>query len=185
MGKHDFREDLPKGHGGEEVFHKMQRGFLDRTDGKEGDFTLRTSKKEVVELKTEVSYSAGDPQAEQALEFREAMGIPTPRDGWRQTDNLFVERYSSKEAKSPGGPWQAQKHGAEYYVHLFLGDGAFFVYRTDDMVGFMEENKHEYRLRDVRNQGYTTAGYTVPRADVARLEIHDLFSAAAADEAAR
>ena len=185
MEKHDFRKDLPKGHGGEGVFDKMQRGFLDRTaDGKEGDFILvRTG--HLLELKSEVSYSAGNPQAEQALEFRKAMRIPTPRDGWRQTGNLFVERYSSKEAKSPGGPWQAQKHGAEYYVHLFLGDGAFFVYRTDDMVDFMEKNKHKYSLRDVCNQGYTTAGYPVPRAAVARLEIHDLFSADAADDAAR
>ena len=184
MGKHDFREDLPKGHDGEWVFHEMHKGLLTRTDGKRGDFILvRTGEK--VELKSEVSYSATDPSADAAREFREAMGIPTPRDGWRQTENLFVERYSSKEAKSPGGPWQAQKHGAEYYVHLFLGDGAFFAYRTGDMVDFMEKNRHKYRLRDVWNQGYTTAGYPVPRADVARLEVHDLFSADGTDEMAR
>ncbi len=168
MGRHNFHRDLPRGHEGERVFHEMYSGLLTRTDGKEGDFIL-TGTGEKVELKSEVSYSATDPDGEAARGFRDVWSIPPPKRG--QTDNLFVERYSSKKAGTPGGPWQAQGHGAEYYVHFFLGDGAVFAYRTDEMVGFMEENVGRYSPFDVRNPGYITVGFPVPRAHVANLEI--------------
>lgn len=176
MTRHNFHSDLPKGHEGERIFHEIHSGLLTRTDGKEGDFVLaRTGEK--VELKSETSYSATDPFGPTAMEFRKSMSIPPPPTpkGWRQTDNLFVERYSSKDAGTPGGPWQAQTHGATYYVHFFVGDGAIFTYRTDDLVGFMEENMNKYRPFDVPNQGYITVGFRVPRADVEHLEIRDLF----------
>ena len=179
--RHNFHKDLPKGHEGERVLHEMHSEFLTRTDGKKGDFIYaRSGKKKVLELKSEISYSSTDPDSDAAREFREAMRIPPPPKGgdWRLTPNLFVERYSSKEAMSPGGPWQAQGHGAEYYVHLFFGDGAVFAYKTDDMVDFMKENMGRYRQIDVRNPGYTTVGFPVLRAHVAHLEI-DLFPALA------
>lgn len=174
---HNFHKDLPKGHDGERVFHEMHSECLTRTDGKKGDFIYNPDGK-LLELKSEISYSTTDPSAPEALEFRKTMSIPPPNspNGWRQTGNLFVERYSSIEAGTPGGPWQAQTHGAEYYVHLFLGDGKFFVYRTDDMVDFMEKNMGKYRQVDVRNPGYTTVGFPVPIAHVAHLEL-DLFPA--------
>lgn len=182
--RHDFRSDLPKGHVGERVLHEMQTEFLTRTDGKKGDFLYSRAgitpagKKKVLELKSEISYSAGDPDCDAAKKFREVMRIPPPprEADWKPTPNLFVERYSSIDAGSPGGPWQAQEHGAEYYVHLFFGDGAVFAYRTDDMVAFMEENmsRRGYKQHDIRNHGYITVGFAVPRAHVAHLEI-DLF----------
>ena len=177
MMRHNFRKDLPKGHEGERVLHEMHSEFLTRTDGKNGDFIYaRSGEKKVLELKSEISYSSTNPNSDAAREFREAMRIPPPSRGrdWRPTPNLFVERYSSKETMSPGGPWQAQGHGAEYYVHLFFGDGAVFAYRTDEMVAFMEENMSKYDPHDVQNQGYDTTGFRVPRAHVAHLEI-DLF----------
>lgn len=173
----NFRRDLPKGHGGEKAIHKMHSELLIRTDGKEGDF-IYVPDDELLELKSEISYSAGDPDCDAARGFRDAMRIPPPPGGgdWRPTPNLFVERYSSIEAGTPGGPWQAQTHGVKYYVHFFPGDGAIFAYRTDDMVEFMEENMGNYRQIDVRNPGYTTVGFPVLRAHVAHLEI-DLFPA--------
>ena len=180
MGRHNFREDLPKGHGGEKVFHKMNSDLLIRTDGKEGDFIFVPDNK-ILELKSELSYSTTNPFSLPALEFRKALRIPPPSSpkGWRQTDNLFVERYSSEAAMSPGGPWQAQGHSAEYYVHFFPGDGAVFAYRTDEMVDFMEKNidKRGYEPFPVWNPGYTTIGFRVPRVDVAHLEIRDMFPA--------
>lgn len=177
MKVHSFHEDLPKGQEGEKVFHEMYGGLLTRTDGRRGDLIL-TGTGEKVELKSEISYSSTDPSAPAARKFREAMRIPPPprRKDWRPTLNLFVERYSSKEKNSPGGPWQAQGHGAEYYVHLFFGDGAVFAYRTDEMVKFMNENMSKYGPPfDVPNQGYNTVGFKVPRADMAHLEIPGMF----------
>lgn len=176
MKIHSFQEDLPKGHGGEKMLHGMYDDLLIRTDGKRGDFIWRPDKK-ILELKCEISYSATIPSLQTARDFRDAMSIKAPKDGWRRTDNLFVEKYSSEADGSPGGPWQAQTHSAEYYVHFFFGDGSIFAYRTDEMVDFMNENEGRYRLRPVRNEGYTTMGYPVPRADVAKLEIHSMFPA--------
>jgi hypothetical protein len=187
MKRHSFSADLPWGQACERAFHEMHRGFLTRTDGRRGDFiVIATGDK--LELKSE-SYSTTDPFGPEAVRFREAMRIPTPDRGWRRpSPNLFVERYSSEAEETPGGPWQAQKNGAVWYVHFFAGDGKVFAYRTDDMVDFMERNMHKYRLCEIQNQGYITVGYPVPRARVEHLEVRDLFPAVAldvADEAAR
>lgn len=176
MKIHVFQEDLAEGHGGEEMLHWMYDDLVIRTDGKRGDFIWIPDRK-VLELKCEISYSATIPSLQAARDFRTALSIKPPKAGWTRTDNLFVEKYSSEADESVGGPWQAQKHGAEYYVHFFFGDGSIFAYRTDEMVDFMNKNEGRYRLCPVRNEGYTTMGHPVPRADVARLEIRGMFPA--------
>jgi len=174
---YDIAKDLDKGQGAEAWFLEMFRRFLIRTDGKRGDFIVRADG-EKLELKSEF-YVTASPGG-QAMEFRTAMSIPNPPDGWSTTPHLAVERYSSLAAESPGGPWQAQTHGAKYYVHFYVGDGKVCAFKTDDMLGFMKaslkENPRRYRGFKCVNPGYITTGYLVPRADVEHLEI-DLFPA--------
>ncbi len=177
MKTYDIAKDLDKGQMAETWFLEMFRRFLIRTDGKRGDFIVRADG-EKLELKSEF-YVTASP-AGRAMDFRTAMSIPNPPDGWARTPYLAVERFSSVVAESPGGPWQAQSHGAKYYVHFFVGDGKVFAYRTDDMLNFMKsslkENPRKYRKFRCNNTGYTTTGFLVPRVYVKDLEI-DLFPA--------
>lgn len=176
MKNSSFRSDLPWGKALERVFGRMYPKDVKHTDGLEGDFTLPRRNNELLELKSE-SYSTTDPDSEENVEFRRAMKIPDPPDGreWEPSQNIAVERWSSESERKPGGPWQAQKHGVKWYAHFFAGDGKVFVYRTDDLVAFMDkELKKPNRFHEFRrsNRGYTTMGYVVPRAAVSRLEIH-------------
>lgn len=184
MKTYDFTKDLYKGQMGEAWFLEMFRQFLIRTDGKSGDFIVRADG-EKLELKSEF-YVTASPGG-RALEFRTAMSIPNPPSGWPQTPNLAVERFSSVKARTPGGPWQAKSHGAEYYAHFYVGDGRVFAFRTDDMLGFMraslKENPRRYKTFRCNNSGYITAGYLVPRAAVKHLEIRGMFPAWKAERA--
>jgi len=178
MKVYDFPKDLvDKGHAAEAWFGAMYEQLLTRTDGKSEDFILRACGSKV-ELKSEF-YVIGSP-AGRAMEFRTAMSIPNPSDGWPTTPFLAVERYSSMAAESPGGPWQAQAHGAKYYVHFYVGDGTICAFRTADILNFMKaslkENLRKYKPFWCNNPGYTTTGYLVPREAVKDLQI-DLFPA--------
>jgi len=169
---YDFLKDLGKGQTAEAWFLEMFGRFLIRTDGKREDFIVRADG-ERLELKSEF-YVTASPGG-RAMEFRTALSIPNPPDGWPRSPYLAVERFSSVRARTPGGPWQAESRGAKYYAHFYVGDGRVFVYRTDGMLGFLraslKENPRRYKTFRCENTGYVTAGYLVPRAEVGHLEI--------------
>lgn len=177
MKVYDFPKDLDKGHLAEAWFLEMFRRFLIGTDGKRGDFIVRADG-EKLELKSE--FYVTDSPGGRAMEFRTAMSIPNPPDGWPRSPYLAVERFSSVKTRTPGGPWQASSHGAKYYAHFYVGDGRVFAFRTDDILGFMraslKEDPHRYKTFRCKNRGYVTAGYLVPRTKVAHLGI-DMFPA--------
>lgn len=174
-----FRSDLPWGKECERAFGRTHPGYVEHTDGMEGDFTLPRRGDELLELKSE-SYSVGDPDSEENVEFRRAAGIPDPPDReWAPTRNIAVERWSSELERKPGGPWQAQGHGVKWYAHFFAGDGRVFAYLTDDLVEFMDgalkEDPNRFMEFRFDNGGYVTMGYVVPRAAVDHLRVYGLF----------
>ncbi len=178
MKTYDITKDLNRGQIAEAWFDEIYKRLLIRTDGKRGDFIVRADR-EKLELKSEF-YVTASP-AGRAKEFRDALSIPNPPDGWPQSDRLAVERFSSVKARTVGGPWQANSHGAKYYAHFYVGDGRVFAYRTDDMLSFMraslKKDPRRYQTFRCNNPGYTTVGYLVPREEVADLEIRDMFPA--------
>lgn len=131
---------LKKGKKAEQDFlEKYGQGAIVRTDGRKGDLQVKWSRA-ILELKT---------------------------DFYSKSTNLFMERWSveatpEREGK-PGGPWQAASHNASYYLYWFPDTEELFVFTTTALVDYLEANLSTFRPCPVRNKGYTTLGYIVPK----------------------
>ena len=132
---------LKKGKAAEKDFlERYGQGAIVRTDGRKGDLQVKWSRA-VLELKT---------------------------DFYSKSTNLFMERWSvmatpDRPEGKPGGPWQSASHGASYYLYWFPETEELFVFQTAVLVDFLEGNLSSFRQCPVRNKGYTTLGYIVPK----------------------
>jgi hypothetical protein len=132
---------LKKGKKAEKDFlEKYGQGAIVRTDGRKGDLQVKWSRV-IIELKT---------------------------DFYSKSTNLFMERWSvSPTPEKPdgkvGGPWQSIAHGASYYLYWFPDTEELFVFQTEVLVNYLEANLNGFRPCPVRNKGYTTLGYIVPK----------------------
>jgi hypothetical protein len=133
--KPKFHADLARGHKGEAAFLARFPGLM-ATDGKKGDLVAPDGSK--IELKTDY--------------------YPMSK-----TVNYFIERFSSLETLSPGGPWQASKHGCDYFVYYYTVDKQGFVFKVADLVAQMEVLEKTLTPVEVKNVRWTTLGYKVPR----------------------
>jgi hypothetical protein len=80
------------------------------------------------------------------------------------TPYMAVERYSSIEKQTPGGPWST---AADFYAHIYA-DGLLVIMSRRKLVNWIEgaiaRDPHAFEFRRVHNEGYTTGTYLVPRA---------------------
>ena len=131
---------LKKGKAAEKAFlERYGSDALERLSGRKGDFQVKWSRA-ILELKT---------------------------DFYENSPNLFIERWSvvgspDREAK-PGGPWQSVTHNASYYVYWFVATDELFVFNAAALASFLEPQLASFRRIQVRNKGYTTEGYLVPK----------------------
>lgn len=131
---------LKKGKAAEKQFlERYGAGAIIRTDGRKGDLQVKWSQA-VIELKT---------------------------DFYSKSTNLFMERWSVMEEGDrpgkPGGPWQSLQHGSVYYLYWFPETDELFVFQTKVLVDYLEAHLASFRPCPVRNKGYTTLGYIVPK----------------------
>jgi hypothetical protein len=132
---------LKKGKKAEKDFlERYGQGAIVRTDGRKGDMMVKWSRA-VLELKT---------------------------DFYSKSTNLFMERWSveptpDRPEGKVGGPWQAASHSAAYYLYWFPDRDELFVFNTAVLVDYLEANLSQFRPCPVRNKGYTTLGYIVPK----------------------
>lgn len=139
---------LKKGKKAEKEFlERYGQGAIVRTDGRKGDLQVKWSRA-VLELKS---------------------------DFYSKSTNLFMERWSvvgsEAQAGKPGGPWQSAAHGAAYYLYWFPETDELFVFNTAVLVDYLETNLSKFRPCPVKNKGYTTLGYIVPKANL--LKFHE------------
>lgn len=138
--KADFRKDLAKGHSGEIAFLERCNHQLKRTDGRKGDFELDNG--DILELKAD-SY-------DHAL-----------------TPNLFLELISYGD--KVGGPAQAKAHGCKYFAYFFVNSGHLYLFKTNQLVAWLDKHQHKYGRVFIKNKGYTTQGIKVRKIDVMHL----------------
>jgi len=150
----NFQADLKRGQQGEQDFLKLFTKLVG-TDGRKGDILAPDGK---IELKTDFY-----PMS--------------------QTPNFFIERYSSIEVLSPGGPWQAKAHGCKYFVYYYTSDKQGFVFLVDDLIVQLEKVENSLKPIQVRNKKWTTVGYKVPRDIVKPLFSFNGKAEVVADEA--
>lgn len=141
-----MKAQLAKGKKAEKEFmSRYGEGCFERTDGRKGDFRIKWSQAKV-ELKS---------------------------DFYVDTPNLFMERWSvaptpDREGK-PGGPWQSLANDTKYYVYWLVESNELFVFDVALLVAGLEPLLATLRKIVVRNKGYDTIGYLLPKTKVASL----------------
>lgn len=75
------------------------------------------------------------------------------------TGNLFIERWSKHDEGAPGGPWQAMKKGAQFYLYFLTKSKRAFLFKTKDLVDRFENTT--FKLKWVKNKSWHTTGYAV------------------------
>jgi len=79
------------------------------------------------------------------------------------TPNLAIERYSSIERHSPGGPWSTD---ADFFAHIYA-DGLLVIINRRRLVTWLESelarDPKAFAYREIPNAGWTTGTYLVPR----------------------
>jgi hypothetical protein len=85
--------------------------------------------------------------------------------------NHFIERFSSLEDKTDGGPWQYNKRGVKYYVFYYKKLHCIYVFETAKLVNKMEQLIQTGVISDLnngskvrqKNANYHTYGYKVKK----------------------
>ena len=134
---------LKKGKKAEKLFmERYGEGCFERTDGRKGDFRIKWSQAKI-ELKS---------------------------DFYTDTPNLFMERWSvaptpDKPGK-PGGPWQSLENGTKYYVYWCVEMDVMYVFDVASLVAALDTIIDTMRQIIVKNQGYYTIGYLLPKKEI-------------------
>lgn len=146
MTSFNFKKQLELGERGESLFMEKYPKKLIIYPGREYDFIESHSKKKI-ELKTD-SYNIN------------------------KTPNFFFERYSSINKKSPGGPWRAVIDHVDIFCYMFVRHNVWYQFNNiPELVNRLETLTAHTGLCYVKNQGWVTGGYKIPRT-----EVEDLYT---------
>lgn len=132
----DFQADLARGKQAETRLVELWPA-LEILPGKKSDF-VNNSTGELVQLKCDYY-------------------------GHDNTKNFFMERYSSIEARSPGGPYQSLEHGSSLFLYWFAEQKFLYAFNTKELVEQLDLITADLPLIQVRNKAWVTGGYKVPR----------------------
>jgi hypothetical protein len=138
---HKFQKSLKVGKAGEATLLKLWPELVAIAGGRKGDFLLGDQK---VELKTDSYDMDASP-------------------------NFFMERYSGSIVNKEGGPWQSLEHGSHLFVYFFSKNLTAFVFNTEKLVEALNVLIPDLKPVTVRNIGWNTVGYKVPREALAHL----------------
>jgi hypothetical protein len=143
-----FQEQLKVGDRGESLFMERYPRNLDIYPGREYDFTVRCNGK-TVELKTD-SFNM------------------------EKTPNFFLERYSDVYKKTPGGPWRAKKDKVDIFCYYFVRHNLWYEFRDlPKLIKKLDKLTEKKGMIHVKNRGWVTGGYTVPREELE--EFFDIY----------
>lgn len=106
----------------------------------------------------------------------ELIEIKTDTYDMDKSANFFMERWSVLDKKSPGGPWQAVDKKATVFVYLFLTNKTWYVFRDmEKLIDRLDDLTEKLGMVYIRNRGYITAGYKIPRAKLSDLYEEKVF----------
>lgn len=141
----DFQVQLEFGNRSEELFAERYPRKLEIYPGREYDFTVKCNGQKL-ELKTD-SYNL------------------------TKTENFFLERYSDVHKKTPGGPWRAAGDKVDIFCYYFVRHNTWFEFRDlPKLIKRLDELTANKGLVHIKNRGWITGGYKVPRS-----ALEDLF----------
>lgn len=138
----NFKDQFALGKNGENMFSSFYSSMTVSTD-KAYDFVLDGKK---VELKTD-TYKMED------------------------TGNFFMEKFGSIEASKLGGPWRAASDNVDFFVYFYIQDKECFWFETQALVKFLDTYIVGKKSKVIKNRGYSTLGYAVPRSELEHLVV--------------
>lgn len=145
----NFKKSLEVGKMGESLYHYAHKDRLELLDGYKGDFKI-IGTDDKLEIKTDSYLMSASP-------------------------NFCMERYSSVEKKSPGGPWQAKEHGCKYFVYMFFNNMRTFTFEIDPLLERLEKNLSTYREVNIMNRAWITQCVLVPRESIKDLYVQHVI----------
>jgi hypothetical protein len=83
-----------------------------------------------------------------------------------RTPFFFFERHSKTAGGGPGGPWRAKQDRIPLFVYLFIKNHRYFVLKDiTKMLKVVDKwiEKEDVQPILIKNTGWVTAGYKVPR----------------------
>lgn len=81
-----------------------------------------------------------------------------------KTANVFMERYSNWDKRSPGGPWQAASKGIDLYTYWFVQNKIMLTFPVNKLILALEAMQlDERKLIPIVNRGFITKGYKIER----------------------
>lgn len=80
-----------------------------------------------------------------------------------RTKNFFMEKFSDNNNKNLGGPWRAFSHNVDYFVYLFVEQNTYFWFEPEKLCLFLDDYIKDLSYINVKNKGWTTVGYKIPR----------------------
>lgn len=144
----DFDKQLIIGNKGEKIFLSLYPD-LKKADGIKHDFALG---EKTIELKTDTYLMT-------------------------ETPNMFMEYYSDTKTMKMGGPWRALNDKVNFFVYMYLHERECFWFKPEPLVKFLDEFIKTQKYKTVKNRGWSSYGYTVPRETIEHLRIKDIKNA--------
>jgi hypothetical protein len=142
-----FKDQLVVGSRGEELLLKHYHSPLIIIPDHYADFK-RISDGRIVELKTD-TYNM------------------------EKTPNFFFERWSDFEKKKPGGVWQSSEHRVHTFIYYFVRHNTYFEFELKPLLKFLQPFADKKDEKGgwifVKNKGWITAGFTLPREQLKHL----------------
>jgi len=134
----DFKEQLALGDRGEEIFLERYHRKIEIYPKHDFDF-ISKCRKHKIELKTD-TYNMD------------------------KTENFFIERWSDLHKERPGSIWQSIPKGVNIFCYMFVRHNVYFEFTNlPALRDFLDDYLVNKSYVAVKNKGWITAGYKVPR----------------------
>ncbi len=138
---HNFNSSLEKGKEGEALFASYFPHLI-RLSGYQSDF---------INPRTGATYE-----------------LKNDRRSTIATTNIFLETISNRDKGTPGGAYQANKIGTDYFVYMFA-DKVALIFSTKRLAAWVKANEAKYKHINIYNNTHVTVGIIVPRIDLKRI----------------
>jgi len=155
---HNFDESLKVGELGEKKFLADCGSLFEKRSGRIEDFRVKNTGT-LVELKTDLYC----PQkAYKEIGYTPPIVLPEGCKDW--TNNFVIERYSNKNVKNNGGPWQSWEKKIPIFIYQFLHTSFRIIFDTEMLLKRMSKFIEERNpfLKDIINTNHVTQVYLVP-----------------------
>jgi hypothetical protein len=101
--------------------------------------------------------------------FDKSVELKTDYYEMGKTKNIFFEKYGSNITQKLGGTFRALDDKVDWFVYLYIKDKTFYWFNPQTICKFLDTYIKDKSPFHIKNKGYYSIGYLVPRAEVSHL----------------